>query len=151
MYTRFLFYQILGVTLPFRHVFKVLNDYEAYSQWHLKDTLQLKILRTWIDIRVNSFLDKFHETKMDEDASEIISCTKSEPVLWRTSHQDISLIIIFFFFSETNLNFKLDLLNTGHGRSCIGHGCTCVDSVDSCWPCIGSHWTRVGSSGLVSH
>ena len=109
MYTRFLFYQILGVTLPFRHVFKVLNDYEAYSQWHLKDTLQLKILRTWIDIRVNSFLDKFHETKMDEDASEIISCTKSEPVLWRTSHQDISLIIIFFFFSETNLNFKFNL------------------------------------------
>ena len=109
MYTRFLFYQILSVTLAFRHVFKVLNDYEAHSQRHLKDTVQLKILRTWINIRVNSFFDKFHETKMDEDASEIVSCTKSEPVLWRTLHQDISLIIIFFFFSETNLNFKFNL------------------------------------------
>ena len=29
-----------------------LNNYEAPWQWHLKDTLQLKILRTWINISV---------------------------------------------------------------------------------------------------
>ena len=35
---------------------------------------------------------------------------KSEPILWRTLHQGISLIIIFFFFSETNLVFKFNLV-----------------------------------------
>ena len=44
--------------------------------WHLKDTLQLKILQTWINIYVKSFLDKYYGTKMGEDALEIISCTK---------------------------------------------------------------------------
>ena len=33
-------------------------------------------LRTWINIRVNSLLDKYDETKMGEAALEIISCTK---------------------------------------------------------------------------
>ena len=41
-----------------------------------------KILRTWINVRVNwinmmkSFLDIYDETKMGESALEIISCTK---------------------------------------------------------------------------
>ena len=34
----------------------------------------------------NSFLGKYHKTKMDKVALEIISCTKFEPVLWRTLH-----------------------------------------------------------------
>ena len=34
---------------------------------------------------------------------------KSELVLWRTMHRDISLIIVFFFFSETNLLFRFNL------------------------------------------
>ena len=35
-----------------------LSNYETGWQKHLKDTLQLKILRTWINICANSFLDK---------------------------------------------------------------------------------------------
>ena len=35
------------------------NDYEALWQRHLKDTLQLKILWTWIIIVANSFLTKY--------------------------------------------------------------------------------------------
>ena len=51
-----------------------------------------------------------------KDASEVISCTKIRAFLWRTLHQDISIIIIFFSFSETNLVFKFNLvlLNNFH-------------------------------------
>ena len=38
--------------------------------------LQLEILRTWINIGINSILDKYNETKMGEGALEIMSCTK---------------------------------------------------------------------------
>ena len=31
----------------------------------------------WINIHVNSFFDKYHETKMDEDALEIIISLKN--------------------------------------------------------------------------
>ena len=48
------------------------NNYETLWQRHLKDTLQLKILRRWINIRTNYFLSKFLETKMDESAWKII-------------------------------------------------------------------------------
>ena len=57
-------------------VFKIPNNYEAHWQRHLKDTLQLKILRTWTNIHVNSLLNKNHETEMGYGALEIISCTK---------------------------------------------------------------------------
>ena len=40
------------------------------------ETVQLKILRTWIKISVNSFLGEYHEMKMGRGALEIISCTK---------------------------------------------------------------------------
>ena len=36
------------------------------------ETLQLKILRTWISIGTNYFLDKLFETKIDESTSKII-------------------------------------------------------------------------------
>ena len=35
---------------------------------------------------------------------------KSEPILWRTLHQDISLIIVLCFASQTNLVFKFNLV-----------------------------------------
>ena len=35
---------------------------------------------------------------------------KSEPVLWRTLHQDISLITVFFFASQINPVFKFNLV-----------------------------------------
>ena len=53
-----------------------LKNYKAHWQRHLKDTLQLKILRKWINIHVNFFLGKYHEMKMGEGAMELISCTK---------------------------------------------------------------------------
>ena len=58
-------------------ILKVLNNY-GVEQWqqHLKDALQLKILQTWINIHANSFLNKYHETKMGENVLEIISSTK---------------------------------------------------------------------------
>ena len=56
--------------------FKVRNNYKAHWQRHLKGILQLKILRTWINIRVTCFLGKYYETKLGECALEIISCTK---------------------------------------------------------------------------
>ena len=62
------------------------KSYEAHWQQHLKDTLQLKILRTWIDIHVNFFLGKYHEVKMGEGALEIISCTK----IWACSLKDFA-------------------------------------------------------------
>ena len=57
------------------------------------------------------FLGKYHETKMGEGVWEIISCTKSEPAFQRTLHQDISLINILFFFSQTDLAFKFNLMS----------------------------------------
>ena len=53
-----------------------LNNYDAHWKWHLKDTLQLKILRKRINIQNNCFLGKYHEMKMGKVALEIISCTK---------------------------------------------------------------------------
>ena len=86
------------------------SNYEVYWQRHLKDTLQWKILWRWINIHANSFLGKYHEMKMGERASEVISCTKSLPVPWRTLHQGISLIIVLFFASQTNIVFKFSLV-----------------------------------------
>ena len=63
-----------------------LNNYEAHWRRHLKDTLQLKILRTWTNIHVNSFLGKYHKWKMGGVAIEIISCTK----IWACSLKNIA-------------------------------------------------------------
>ena len=49
--------------------------------WHLKDTLQLKILQTWINIYVNSFLDKYMERKWAKMSWKLLVAQKSEPVL----------------------------------------------------------------------
>ena len=48
-----------------------LNIYEAHWQRHLKGTLQLKILRKWINIPANYSMGKYHETKMGEGAAKI--------------------------------------------------------------------------------
>ena len=39
-----------------------------------------------------------------------IHANSSEPVLWWTLHQGISLIIVLFFLSQTNLAFKFNLV-----------------------------------------
>ena len=48
------------------------NNYKTLWQRHLKDTSQLKILRTGINIGTNYFLSKFLETKINESAWKII-------------------------------------------------------------------------------
>ena len=45
-----------------------LNSYEVHYQRHLEDTLYLKIFQIYINIRANSFLDKYHEAKMQKGA-----------------------------------------------------------------------------------
>ena len=69
-----------------------LSNYETGWQKHLKDTLQLKILRTWINICANSFLDK----KMGKGAclEHTPNCTKT----WACSLSNISLFFVFFLF-----------------------------------------------------
>ena len=41
---------------------------------------------------------------------KLLVAQKSEPVLWRTLHQKISLIIVLFLASEINLVFKFNLV-----------------------------------------
>ena len=48
------------------------NNFETLWQRYLEDTLQLKILRTWINVGTNYSLSKFLETKIDESAWKII-------------------------------------------------------------------------------
>ena len=63
---------------------------------YMKDTLQLKILWAWTNIRANSFLGKYHKTKMDEGArdyqfqknqSQFLEehCTKIFHLIWYSS------------------------------------------------------------------
>ena len=91
-------------------VFKVLNNYEVHWQQHLKDTLQLKILLAWINIRVNSFLHNLLKRIWAKMPWKLLVGQKCEPLLWRTLDQDISLTVVFFCLSETNLVFKFNLV-----------------------------------------
>ena len=58
------------------------------------------LILSWVNIM---------KSKWVEVPKKLLAGQKSEPVLWRTFHQDISLIIILFF-SQTNLVFKFNLL-----------------------------------------
>ena len=84
-----------------------LNNYKAHWQQHLKDTLQSKFLLTWINIRANYFLSNYHEMKMSESSSEIISRTK----IRTCSSKNIGpKQFTFFFFSQIKLVFKFNLV-----------------------------------------
>ena len=48
------------------------NNWKFHCYWHLKDTLQLNILRIWINIRANLFFGKNHETKVS--STKIRAC-----------------------------------------------------------------------------
>ena len=68
------------------HISKFIHkNYETLWQRHLKDTLQLKILRTWINIGTNYFLTKFLETKIDESVWKIIYT-----IIWACSLKNIA-------------------------------------------------------------
>ena len=77
----------------------------------LKDTLLLKILQTWIKISANSFINSWVKTikwKLTKVPLKLSLALDYDSALQRTSHQIdvVSLIVIRFFFSQTNLVFK---------------------------------------------
>ena len=81
----------------------------------LKDTLWLKILRTWIKIRANYFIKTLvnnMKRKINEGALNIITCEKNETPHFKEHYTKIhiSLVVICFFFSQTNLVFKYNPL-----------------------------------------
>ena len=76
---------------------------------HLKDALQLKILRTSINLRDDSFLSKYQEKSMNVPGKLSVT-QKPNSVFQRMFRQGISLIIILFFFSQTNVIFKSNLV-----------------------------------------
>ena len=77
----------------------------------LKDTLWLKVLWTWIKIRANSFI-KTLVNNMKRKPTKVpwtLSLTKKNVTPHFKEHCtkiDISLVVIRFFFSQTNLVFK---------------------------------------------
>ena len=74
-----------------------------------KDTLQLKILRTWIIIgSILSWLTIF-KRKSTKVPGKLSFTQESEPASQRTLLQSISLIIVCFFFAGINLVFKFNL------------------------------------------
>ena len=66
----FVMVMVIISKVPFWNLLDISCFQSSHQLW---DTLQWKIL---LNIRVNSFLDKSHETKMGEDALDIISCAK---------------------------------------------------------------------------
>ena len=89
-----------------------LNNYDAHWPRHLKDTLQLKILRTWINIHANSSLGKYHYMKMGEGALEIISCTKFRACSLKNIAPGHFTYYCIFFTFQANLVFKFNLVLT---------------------------------------
>ena len=71
----------------------------------LKDTLQLNIFRTWINLTRNIFDQDFgkNETKIDDSASKRSVAQKSKCALRRTLNLSRPLFTYFihFFFSQT--------------------------------------------------
>ena len=74
---------------------------------HLKDKLQLKILRTWIHMHSNYFLGEYHETKIREGARETISHTKVRACFPKNI---APRQFIFFLFFQTKVIFKFNLV-----------------------------------------
>ena len=62
------------------------SNYKALWERQLRDTLQLKNLGKRINIRANSFLGKYHETKIDKGAWKIISCTNFQVGTLKNHH-----------------------------------------------------------------
>ena len=80
-----------------------------------KILFQLKILRTWIKIRASSFIKTWGNIMNQKSTNmpgKLPVAEKSKPALQRncTKIGDISLIFIHFFFSQTNLFLKFNLV-----------------------------------------
>ena len=65
-----------------------------------------EILRTWIIMWSNFFLSKYLSTKIGESAWKIIIYTIIRVCSSKNIAQDISLIIVCFFFSQINLVYE---------------------------------------------
>ena len=95
----------------------LLNNQKAHSQQSFEGQPTVEDLWTWIKIRANSFIKTLvnnTKQKINEGALNIITRKKNA-----TSHfkehrtiKDISLVVIRFFFSQTNLVFKYNPLFT---------------------------------------
>ena len=72
-----------------------LNICQAHWQQHLKDTLQLKILRKWINICANFFFDKYNKTIMGNVPRKLSLVENPEPVLWKKCQ-----LLLYSFFKE---------------------------------------------------
>ena len=87
----------------------------------MKDTSQLKILQTWINIRINSFLDKYDETKMNEGALEIISRIK----IWACSLKNIApshftyYCILLFLWNKDSFQIQPSVDRTIFSKTCL--------------------------------
>ena len=102
---------ILKVTFSQLYSKFLLNNSEAHDNKILIDTLQLKILRTWIEIRTNSFIKTWINMKRKSRRSlenyQFWKNTIQHSKEHCTKIDDISLIVIRFFFL---LNFQTNLI-----------------------------------------
>ena len=81
----------------------------------LKGTLRLKVLWTWIKIRASSVIKTLvnnMKRKINEVTLNIVTREKNATPHFkeRWTKIDISLVVIHFFFSQTNLVFKYNPL-----------------------------------------
>ena len=81
----------------------------------MKGTLRLKVLWTWIKIRASSFIKTLvnnMKRKINEGTLNIITREKNATPHFKEhwTKIDISLVVIRFFFSQTNLVFKYNPL-----------------------------------------
>ena len=74
IFSKVLFWKLLDHRL-------FLNNYEAYWQQDLRDTLQLKILWKWINIRANHFLVKHMKQKLTKVVGKRSRSSPSEVFL----------------------------------------------------------------------
>ena len=103
-YVNFFKRAILKV-LDHRHVQSFFSKFTRHCQRHLRDTLQLKVLRTWINIDGNSFSSKYFETKVDESVWKIISRKKIRAYSSKNiapRHFNYYFMLLFFNLNKPN-------------------------------------------------
>ena len=79
----------------------------------LKDTIHFW---AWINMHANSFLKTWVNIMILASAKvtkKLSVAQKSKPPLRRTLRQNISLIFVCFFFNQTNLDLKCNIVLTG--------------------------------------
>ena len=85
------------------------TNYEILWQRHLKDTLQLKILQTWINIGTSYFLSKLLKMKFDESARENY-LHNNLSLLFEEHTTKTFHLLLYAFFSQINIVFKFNIV-----------------------------------------